>query len=149
MNFTISDAINFFDNQKITNALQKLIDVGLGYLTLGQPTSTLSGGEIQRIKIAAELNKKGNIYVMDEPAAGLHSENIKTLNKLLQKLVNNGNTVIIIEHRLELISKADWIIDIGPEGGSKGGKVCFTGTPQELCHDTNSKTGIYLKRATE
>lgn len=145
MKLTVDQAINFFNNSKITKALQNLTNVGLGYLTLGQPTSTLSGGEIQRIKIAAELNKSGNVYVMDEPSVGLHSEDIKALAKLIRQLVNNGNTVIIIEHRLELVSQADWIIEVGPGGGSRGGQICFTGTPGELLHNQNSKTAKYLK----
>lgn len=147
LKLTINQAIEFFDNTKIIKALQPLIKVGLGYLTLGQPTSTLSGGEIQRIKIAAELNKSGNVYILDEPSTGLHSEDIKTLLKLLRHLVDRGNTVIVIEHRLELISQADWIIDVGPRGGLHGGKICFTGTPQQLLAVQNSKTAKYLRLA--
>lgn len=148
MNLTVDQAIEFFNDIKITNALQNLIKVGLGYLTLGQPTSTLSGGEIQRIKIATELNKTGNVYVMDEPSAGLHSEDIKVLTRLLRGLVAYNNTVIIIEHRLELISQADWIIDVGPDGGTHGGEMCFTGTPEQLLKDKVSKTAKYLRLAT-
>lgn len=149
MSLTIDQAISFFDNKKISDALQNLINVGLGYLTLGQPTSTLSGGEIQRIKIATKLNSSGNVYVMDEPSAGLHSEDIKVLYRLIRKLVERGNTVIAIEHRLELISQADWIIDVGPGGGSLGGKICFTGTPEQLLKQKNSKTAQYLQLVIE
>lgn len=149
MDLTVDQAIEFFNDVKISHALQNLTKVGLGYLTLGQPTSTLSGGEIQRVKIATELNKTGNVYVMDEPSAGLHSEDIKTLARLLRGLVQNNNTVIIIEHRLELIGHADWIIDVGPDGGTHGGEICFTGTPEELLQNKISKTVKYLKLATE
>ncbi|WP_334341875.1 excinuclease ABC subunit UvrA [Companilactobacillus sp. HBUAS56275] len=148
MDLTVDQAIEFFNDEKITKALQNLIKVGLGYLTLGQPTSTLSGGEIQRVKIAAELNKTGNVYVMDEPSAGLHSEDIKVLTRLLRNLVEHSNTVIIIEHRLELISQADWIIDVGPDGGTHGGEICFTGTPSKLLDNEISKTAKYLRLAT-
>lgn len=149
MRLTVDQAIEFFNNDKITKALENLTNVGLGYLTLGQPTITLSGGEIQRIKIATELNKTANVYVMDEPSAGLHSEDIKILSRLIRHLVKRGNTVIAIEHRLELISQADWIIDVGPEGGSRGGQVCFTGTPEELLNDSSSKTAKYLRLFVE
>lgn len=149
MQLTVDQAIEFFSNAKITKALRNLTNVGLGYLTLGQPTSTLSGGEIQRIKIATELNKTGNVYVMDEPSAGLHSEDIKILSRLIRRLVDRGNTVIAIEHRLELISQADWIIDVGPDGGSRGGQICFTGTPEELLNDKRSKTAKYLRLACQ
>lgn len=149
MQLTVDQAIEFFNDAKITRALQNLTNVGLSYLTLGQPTSTLSGGEIQRIKIAAELNKSGNVYVMDEPSAGLHSEDIKVLARLVRQLVDHGNTVIAIEHRLELISQADWIIDVGPDGGRRGGQICFTGTPEQLLTDQKSKTAKYLRLACQ
>ncbi len=122
------------------------MDVGLGYLTLGQPTSTLSGGEIQRLKLASELNNSGNIYILDEPSTGLHSQDTEKLFGLLRKLVEQKNTVIIVEHRLELIAQADWGIDIGPDGGSDGGNILFYGTPKELIACSASKTGRYLKR---
>lgn len=144
MNLTIEQAMEFFDNQKIRSSLQSLVDVGLDYLTLGQPTSTLSGGEVQRVKLASELHKQGEIYVLDEPSTGLHGKDVEKLLTLLRKLVSQGNTVVIVEHRLELIAQADWIIDMGPEGGIKGGKVIFQGTPKEILQSNVSKTGRYL-----
>ncbi|WP_228550043.1 ATP-binding cassette domain-containing protein [Rodentibacter haemolyticus] len=146
LNLTIEKAYDFFKNAKIRNLLQSMLDVGLGYLTLGQPTSTLSGGEVQRIKLASELHKNGNIYVLDEPSTGLHAKDIELLLSLLRKLVDNGNTVVMIEHRLELIAQADWIIDIGPEGGTNGGEIIFCGTPEALLQCNKSKTSKYLKK---
>ncbi len=145
MRLTVEQAVTFFDSNRIQKLLQGLMDVGLGYLTLGQPTSTLSGGEIQRIKLASELHKAGNIYVLDEPSTGLHSRDIEKLLALLRKLVANQNTVVIVEHRLELIAQADWVIDMGPEGGSDGGEVLFSGRPQDLLDCSLSKTGRYLR----
>lgn len=142
---TIDEAINFFDGDKVKNPLKTLLDVGLGYMTLGQPTSTLSGGEIQRVKLASELQKSGNVYVLDEPTVGLHGADVETLYTLLRKLVANGNTVVIVEHRLELIAKADWVIDLGPGGGNDGGEVLFSGTPFDLIKCEKSKTGKWLK----
>jgi excinuclease UvrABC ATPase subunit len=124
-----------------------LMEVGLEYLTLGQPLSTLSGGECQRIKLASELHKKGSIYVMDEPTTGLHMSDTGRLISLMDSLVDGGNTVIVIEHNLDVIKNADWIIDIGPEGGHKGGQVIFEGTPKDLCAQPTSHTGYYLKQA--
>ena len=147
MGLTIGDAYDFFESAKIRKLLQSMIDVGLDYLTLGQPTSTLSGGEIQRVKLASELHKKGQVYVLDEPSTGLHAKDIEKLLALLRKLVDEGNTVVIIEHRLELIAQADWIIDIGPEGGSNGGEVIFEGLPGDIVSCAASKTGAYLKDA--
>lgn len=146
MGLTIEQAMDFFPSKKIRKLLQGMVDVGLGYLTLGQPTSTLSGGEIQRLKLASELNNSGNIYILDEPSTGLHSQDIEKLLGLLRKLVEQQNTVIIVEHRLELIAQADWVIDIGPDGGSNGGNVLFCGTPRELIACSTSKTGRYLKK---
>lgn len=123
-----------------------MIDVGLDYLTLGQPTSTLSGGEVQRVKLASELHKQGKVFVLDEPSTGLHAKDIEKLLGLLRKLVDEGNTVVMVEHRLELIAQADWIIDMGPEGGSSGGEVVFTGTPEEIVKCEASKTGQYFKK---
>ena len=123
-------------------------DVGLGYITLGQTTSTLSGGETQRLKLASELNNHGNVYVLDEPATGLHSHDINKLYQLLNAFVENGNSVIVIEHRLELIGRADWIIDMGEEGGNKGGKVLFEGRPSQIIK-TNTYTEKYLKKNME
>ena len=125
------------------------MDVGLDYLTLGQPTSTLSGGEVQRVKLASELHKQGQVYVLDEPSTGLHAKDIEKLLALLRKLVSAGNTVIMVEHRMELIAQADWIIDMGPDGGSGGGEVIFTGTPAQLLGCEKSKTGKHLQLVTE
>ena len=122
-----------------------MIDVGLDYLTLGQPTSTLSGGEVQRVKLASELHRKGEIYVLDEPSTGLHVKDIEKLLSLLRKLIDNGNTVVMVEQSMELIAQADWIIDLGPEGGSGGGTVLFEGTPEQLLNCSESKTGRYLR----
>lgn len=149
LKLTVEQAVEFFDSVKIKKSLDSLMQVGLGYLSIGQPTSTLSGGEIQRIKIASELHSSGNIYIMDEPSAGLHTEDIKLLNELIQQLVDSGNTVIVIDHRLELISQSDWIIDVGPAGGFSGGEVIFEGTPKELLKNNISKTAKYLRLATQ
>ncbi len=144
MDLTIAQAYDFFENTKIKKLLQSMIDVGLDYLTLGQPTSTLSGGEVQRVKLSSELHKQGQIYVLDEPSTGLHTNDIESLLALLRKLVDNGNTVVMVEHRMELISQADWIIDMGPEGGTGGGEVIFEGTPEQILQCGESKTGKYL-----
>lgn len=145
MKLTIGQAMEFFDNPKIRKLLQSMADVGLDYLTLGQPTSTLSGGEVQRVKLASELHKQGQVYVLDEPSTGLHAKDTEKLLALLRKLVQSGNTVIMVEHRMELIAQADWIIDMGPEGGSSGGEVVFQGTPEQIVGCSSSKTGNYLK----
>ena len=148
MALTIEQAVSFFEDSKIRKKLQILLDVGLGYLTLGQPTSTLSGGEVQRIKLSAHLGSHENLYILDEPSTGLHSKNIELLLTLLRKLVSAGNTVVIVEHRLELIAQADWIIDMGPDGGTGGGEVIFTGTPRQLLECKPSKTAHYLRSVT-
>jgi excinuclease UvrABC ATPase subunit len=145
MGLTVQEAYGFFESKRIEDKLQSLVDVGLEYLTLGQPTSTLSGGEIQRIKLASELQKRGQVYILDEPSTGLHSKDIEKLLALLRDLVENGNTVVIVEHRLELVAQADWIVDMGIGGGSEGGEVVFTGTPKELLRSKASKTGDYLR----
>ena len=149
MGLTIAQAYDFFENKKIRKLLQSMIDVGLDYLTLGQPTSTLSGGEVQRVKLAGELHKQGQVFVLDEPSTGLHAKDIEKLLTLLRRLVESGNTVIMVEHRMELIAQADWVIDMGPDGGSGGGEVIFTGTPEQLMYAENSKTGRYLKAFSE
>jgi excinuclease UvrABC ATPase subunit len=138
------EALESFDNKEIRKKLQALSDVGLEYLTLGQPLSTLSGGECQRIKLASELHKKGSVYVMDEPTTGLHMSDIGHLLAIMNRLVEGGNTVVVIEHNLDVIRNADWIIDMGPEGGSKGGKVIFDGTPKQLLTAKQSLTSAYL-----
>ena len=146
MSLTIHQALEFFPQPKIHERLQCMLDVGLGYMTLGQPTSTLSGGEVQRLKLASELHKQGNVYVLDEPTTGLHNQDVARLLQLLRRIVTAGNTVIVVEHRQELIAQADWIIDLGPEGGRKGGKVMFTGTPEQLLAGADSLTGQYLRK---
>ncbi len=149
LNLTISEALTFFENiPSITQKIKTLEDVGLGYLTLGQASTTLSGGEAQRVKLAAELSKKDTgktLYILDEPTTGLHFEDIKVLMEVLNKLVDKGNTVLIIEHNLDVIKVADHIIDLGPEGGDGGGYVVAAGTPEEVAAVEGSYTGQYLK----
>jgi excinuclease ABC A subunit len=146
LELTVRDALEFFKIPGVATKLQALSDVGLDYLTLGQPLSTLSGGECQRIKLASELHKQGSIYVLDEPTTGLHMSDITHLIEILNRLVEGGNTVIVIEHNLDVISSADWIIDMGPEGGNKGGQIIFEGTPKELLGAKQSLTSKYLKQ---
>ena len=141
---TVQDALGFFEIKEVVRKLQALSDVGLDYLTLGQPLSSLSGGECQRIKLASELHKKGSIYIMDEPTTGLHMSDITHLLAIMNRLVDTGNTVIVIEHNLDIIRNADWIIDMGPEGGSNGGRVVFEGTPKQLLNAKDSLTSKYL-----
>ncbi len=141
----VQQALDYFDIKEIVRKLQAMNDVGLDYLGLGQPLSTLSGGECQRIKLASELHKKGSIYVLDEPTTGLHMSDIEHLLAIMNRLVDTGNTVIVIEHNLSVIKHADWIIDMGPEGGSKGGKVMFEGTPKQLLNATHSLTSAYVR----
>ena len=143
----VRQALDFFGNKEIVHKLQALSDVGLSYLSLGQPLSTLSGGECQRLKLASELHKKGSIYVLDEPTTGLHMSDITHLLEMMNRLVDAGNTVIVIEHNLDVIKNADWIIDLGPEGGSKGGRIIFTGTPEQLLTSQESITAEYVRRA--
>jgi len=145
LEMTVEQALTFFELKEVVRKLQAMSDVGLNYITLGQPLSTLSGGECQRIKLASELHKKGSIYVMDEPTTGLHMSDIGQLLGIMNRLVDAGNTVIVIEHNLDVISQADWIIDMGPDGGSKGGQVVFEGTPTEIVQAEQSITGKYLK----
>ena len=146
MRLTVEEAVKFFDSAKIRGGLQSMIDVGLEYITLGQPTSTLSGGETQRLKLAGKLQQEGNIYILDEPSSGLHGKDIEKLLALFRALVSRNNTVIIIEHRPELIAGSDWVIDMGPEGGTNGGKIIFSGTPEGLLSCGESKTAHHLKR---
>jgi excinuclease UvrABC ATPase subunit len=146
LDMTIREALDFFQLPGVATKLQALNDVGLGYLTLGQPLSTLSGGECQRIKLASELHKEGSVYVLDEPTTGLHMSDISHLVEIMNRLVDGGNTVIVIEHNLDIISNADWVIDMGPEGGNKGGRVIFEGTPQALLKAKGSLTAEYLRR---
>lgn len=150
LDMTVDEALNFFENlPKLKNKLQTLHDVGLGYVKLGQSSTTLSGGEAQRVKLATELSRTGTgktIYVLDEPTTGLHSYDVKKLIDIIHKLAENGNTVVIIEHNLDVIKTADYIIDLGPEGGSGGGTVVATGTPEKIAKNKKSYTGQYLKK---
>lgn len=149
LNMTINEACRFFENiPKIHRKLQTIVDVGLGYVKLGQSATTLSGGEAQRMKLASELQKLStgnNFYILDEPTTGLHTDDIKRLLEVLQRLVDEGNTVLIIEHNLDVIKNADWLIDLGPEGGDGGGQIVATGTPEEVAQVKESYTGQYLK----
>ena len=124
-----------------------MIEVGLPYLSLGQPLSTLSGGERQRVKLAKYLDKKGNIYVLDEPTTGLHASDVETVMALLDSLVDRGNTVIVIEHNLDVMKQADYLIDVGPDGGTSGGEIVFTGTPAEMAASSNTITAEYLRKS--
>lgn len=149
LEMTVNQAVEFFENvPDILRKIKTIQDVGLGYIKLGQPSTTLSGGESQRVKLATELSKKDTgrtLYILDEPTTGLHFEDIRILMDVLQKLVDRGNTVIVIEHNLDVIKMADHIIDIGPEGGRAGGKVCATGTPENVAKSKNSFTALFLK----
>jgi excinuclease UvrABC ATPase subunit len=140
----VEQALDYFELKEVVKKLQVMSDVGLHYLGLGQPLSTLSGGECQRIKLASELHKKGSIYIMDEPTTGLHMSDIDHLMQVINRLVDTGNTVVVIEHNLHVIKNADWIIDLGPEGGSQGGRVVFEGTPRDLLKAKGSLTSAYL-----
>ena len=144
---TAQEAREVFTQPRVRSALDLLCEVGLDYLTLGQPLSTLSGGECQRLKLAAELGKTGQVYVLDEPTTGLHLGDIHRLMAILNRLVADGNSVVVIEHNLDVIAQADWIIDLGPEGGSRGGQVVAIGTPEQLAECPDSHTGRHLKRA--
>lgn len=145
LEMTVQQALHFFDKKELKKRLKAIHDVGLDYLTLGQPLSTLSGGECQRIKLAGELHKQGSIYVLDEPTTGLHMSDVGHLLTIIDHLVDAGNSVIVIEHNVDVIRNADWVIDMGPEGGRKGGTVIFEGRPAELVHVPQSLTGRYLQ----
>lgn len=153
LNMTVTEALDFFSAiPKIRRKLQTIQDVGLGYVHLGQPATTLSGGEAQRMKLASELHRQSNgksFYILDEPTTGLHMDDIKRLLKVLQRLVDAGNTVLVIEHDLDVVKSADWLIDLGPEGGEAGGYVVATGTPEEVAEVKESYTGQYLKPMLE
>ena len=146
LNMTIGQAYEFFESIKIKKELSVLQNVGLGYLKLGQSLNTLSGGELQRLKIASELKKEGNIYIMDEPTTGLHMSDIDVLYNIIKTLVMNDNTVVIIEHNLDIFKYADWIIDLGPQGGKNGGEIIFEGLPEDMVNCEQSITGKYLKK---
>ncbi|MBQ6355360.1 excinuclease ABC subunit UvrA, partial [Candidatus Saccharibacteria bacterium] len=149
LEMTIDEAVEFFENiPKIATKLKTIQEVGLGYIRLGQPATTFSGGEAQRIKLATELSRRSTgktLYILDEPTTGLHTADVKRLLEILNKLVDGGNSMIIIEHNLHVIKSADYIIDMGPEGGQNGGQVVATGTPEELAKNANTPTGEYLK----
>jgi excinuclease ABC subunit A len=149
LEMSVADAFEFFQNHKvIKRKLETLNDVGLGYIRLGQQATTLSGGEAQRVKLATELSKVGTgntLYILDEPTTGLHPLDVKLLLKVLHALVDRGNTVLVIEHNLDVIKTADWVVDLGPEGGDKGGEIVATGTPEEVSLVEGSYTGQYLR----
>lgn len=144
---TVEDALNFFHEDEVVSALKRLKEVGIGYLSLGQPLSTLSGGELQRIKLAAELEGNGILYVLDEPTTGLHMSDVEVLIRLMNRLVERGSTLIVIEHNLQVICQADWMIDLGPGAGEEGGKVLFEGIPKESIHCGFSLTSKYVRQA--
>ena len=150
LNMTVEEALSFFENvPSIRRKIETLYDVGLSYIRLGQPSTTLSGGEAQRIKLATELSRRSTgktIYILDEPTTGLHFADVHKLTEILGRLTQDGNTVVVIEHNLDVIKTADYIIDIGPEGGDKGGTVIAKGTPEEVAENPISYTGHYIKR---
>ena len=150
LDMTVEEGLSFFSNMpKLARKLQTLYDVGLGYIKIGQSSTTLSGGEAQRVKLATELSKRATgrtIYILDEPTTGLHSDDVAKLLEVLNRLCENGNTVLVIEHNLDVIKTADHIIDLGPEGGDGGGTVVVTGTPEEVAACEASYTGRYLKK---
>lgn len=153
LDMTVEEALKFFENiPKIKSKIQTLYDVGLGYIKLGQPSTTLSGGEAQRVKLATELSKKATgktLYILDEPTTGLHIADVHKLIDILQRLVDTGNSIIVIEHNLDIIKTADYIIDLGPEGGEKGGQIIAVGTPEQITRNDQSYTGKFLKKYLE
>ena len=153
LDMTVEEALTFFDKiPRIKSKIQTLYDVGLGYIKLGQPSTTLSGGEAQRVKLATELSKKATgktLYILDEPTTGLHIADVHKLVDILQRLVDTGNSVIVIEHNLDLIKTCDYIIDLGPEGGEKGGEILCVGTPEQIVKNEKSYTGKFLKKYLE
>ena len=150
LDMTVEEALEFFKNlPRIKTKIQALYDVGLGYIKLGQPSTTLSGGEAQRVKLATELSKKATgktLYILDEPTTGLHIADVHRLVDILQRLVDTGNSILVIEHNLDLIKTADYIIDLGPEGGDKGGQIVAVGTPEQIVRNDQSYTGRFLKK---
>ena len=153
LEMTVEEGLEFFSNiPKIKRKMQTLYDVGLGYIKIGQPATTLSGGEAQRVKLSLELSRRSTgktIYILDEPTTGLHSADVHRLVEVLQSLVEKGNTIVVIEHNLDVIKCADHIIDMGPEGGDGGGTVVCEGTPEQIMKCEGSHTGIYLKKYLE
>jgi excinuclease ABC subunit A len=150
LDMTVEEAYEFFQNiPQIKRKLETLVEVGLGYIRLGQPATTLSGGEAQRVKLASELSRRSTgktLYILDEPTTGLHFDDVQRLMVVLNQLVEMGNSVLVIEHNLEVIKCADWIIDLGPEGGSKGGEIVAAGTPEQVAKNSKSYTGQYLAK---
>ena len=150
LEMTVDEALGFFKNiPALARKLQTMHDVGLGYIRLGQPATTLSGGEAQRVKLASELQRRQTgktIYILDEPTTGLHMEDVRQLLEVLQRLVDSGNTVLVIEHNLDVIKSADRIVDLGPDGGDRGGTIVAAGTPEEVAQVAGSHTGAFLKR---
>ena len=153
LNMTVEEALKFFENvPSIARKIETLNDVGLSYIKLGQPSTELSGGEAQRIKLASELSRRGTgktIYILDEPTTGLHFADVHKLVEILRRLSDGGNTVVVIEHNLDVIKTADYIIDMGPEGGDRGGTVIAQGTPEEIAQCPYSYTGQYVKKYLE
>jgi excinuclease ABC subunit A len=153
LEMTVDEALAFFSAvPSIANKLQTLHDVGMGYIHLGQPATTLSGGEAQRVKLATELSKRATgktFYILDEPTTGLHFDDVARLLDVLGRLADAGNTLVVIEHNLDVIKSADWIIDLGPEGGDAGGDLVATGTPEQVARRSASHTGQYLRRALD
>jgi excinuclease ABC subunit A len=149
LEMSVEEALTFFENQpRIARVLQTIFDVGLGYVKLGQPAPTLSGGEAQRVKLSSELGKRSTgstLYILDEPTTGLHFEDVRKLLGVLQRLVDAGNSVVVIEHNLDVVKSADWIIDLGPEGGDEGGSIVAQGTPEEVSAVSESYTGKFLR----
>lgn len=150
LNMTVEEALKFFENMPmIARKIQTLYDVGLGYIRLGQPSTELSGGEAQRIKLATELSRRSTgrtIYILDEPTTGLHFEDVRKLIEILQRLTDGGNSVVVIEHNLDVVKNADYLIDLGPEGGDGGGTIVAVGTPEEVAEVPQSYTGKYVKK---
>ena len=150
LDLSVADALEFFASQpRIRAKLELLNDVGLGYIHLGQSATTLSGGEAQRVKLATELAKRDTgrtLYILDEPTTGLHFEDVRLLLEVLHRLVDKGNTVVVIEHNLDVVKTADWVIDLGPEGGAAGGTVVAAGTPEQVAHTRGSFTGQFLRK---
>jgi excinuclease ABC subunit A len=150
LDLTVADGLDFFEAQpRIVDRLELLNDVGLGYLHLGQSATTLSGGEAQRVKLATELAKRDTgrtLYILDEPTTGLHFEDVRLLLEVLHRLVEKGNSVLVIEHNLDVIKTSDWIIDLGPEGGTRGGRIVAEGTPEDVARVKGSHTGDFLRR---
>jgi excinuclease ABC subunit A len=146
---SVSEALSVFQHiPKISSRLETLKDVGLGYIRMGQPATTLSGGEAQRVKLATELSRRATgrtVYILDEPTTGLSFEDTAALLRVLHRLVDTGNTVIVIEHHLDVIKNADWIIDLGPGAGLRGGQIIVTGTPEKIARSSKSATGLYLQ----